>query len=371
MEKISNTIVNLSNSILKHFKCPTFHDTIPEIDNVLKGHRKVVVLLYDGLGKHILNEHLNKTSFIRSHYYTTISSTFPPTTVAATNGFLSGKYPIETGWLAWGVYLEKYEATIACFLNERVRDRVEVAPKKEKIMDKICHFDHIAEMISKHNKKVSAVELYRYPCTLDGPRNTIDFAERINDYLKDKDDAFMYCYYDEPDSSMHEFGISCFQARREIEKLTQMTRDIVKHNPDTLFITIADHGQLDVKFLDMLQHKDLVDCFEHETGLEVRTISFYIKKDKLKLFPELFNKYYGNQFKLYTQKEVLKNNLFGIGKPHKLCKKFIGDFVAVAIGDKALFINQTINGHSPHIMIGHHGGRTLNEMEIDVSIYNN
>ena len=90
-----NSLVNLSNSILKHFGVTPFHDSIPEIDTILKGHDKVVVVLFDGMGQNITRLHLKEDSFIRSHYVHTINSTFPPTTAAATTAFLTGKYPID------------------------------------------------------------------------------------------------------------------------------------------------------------------------------------------------------------------------------------------------------------------------------------
>ena len=62
-----HSLINLSNSILKHFSCETYHDTIPEVDEVLKGHKKVVVVLFDGMGKNIIRKHLKENSFIRSH----------------------------------------------------------------------------------------------------------------------------------------------------------------------------------------------------------------------------------------------------------------------------------------------------------------
>ena len=52
---------------------------------------------------------LKEKSFIREHYLCTINSTFPPTTSAATTAFLTGKYPIETGWMSWTQYFEEYK----------------------------------------------------------------------------------------------------------------------------------------------------------------------------------------------------------------------------------------------------------------------
>ena len=52
-----NSLVNLSNSILKHFHAETFHDSIPEIDEKLKGHKKVVAVLFDGMGRNIIHKY--------------------------------------------------------------------------------------------------------------------------------------------------------------------------------------------------------------------------------------------------------------------------------------------------------------------------
>ena len=44
-------LVNLSQSILKHFGVKTSANTLPEVDAMLeKGYRNVVVLLLDGMG---------------------------------------------------------------------------------------------------------------------------------------------------------------------------------------------------------------------------------------------------------------------------------------------------------------------------------
>ena len=112
-----NSLVNLSNSILKHFGAESFHESIPEIDTLLKGHKIVVAVLFDVMGQNIFRKHLKEDSLIRSHYVTTNNSTYPPTTAAATTAFLTGKYPIETGWLGWTEYFKEYDRNVILFKN--------------------------------------------------------------------------------------------------------------------------------------------------------------------------------------------------------------------------------------------------------------
>ena len=112
-------LVTLSNSFLKYYGVPTFHDSIKELDELLEKnkYKKITVILFDGLGSYIQENHLKDTDIIRKKKFLEITSVFPPTTVAATTAFLSGKYPIETGWLGWSQYFKQIDRTIDMFIG--------------------------------------------------------------------------------------------------------------------------------------------------------------------------------------------------------------------------------------------------------------
>ena len=112
-----NSITNFSNSILKRFNAPTHHSTISKVDEILKDKKKVVVFLFDGMGDYVLKTHLSEDSFLRKHIVHQMDATFPPTTVASTNSFLSGKFPIENGWIGWSQYFKELNRNVAVFWN--------------------------------------------------------------------------------------------------------------------------------------------------------------------------------------------------------------------------------------------------------------
>ena len=116
-------IVNISNSILKHYGVDTFHPSLKELDEKLSSSsKKICVLLFDGLGKHILKRYASSCPFLLEHVFLDLTSVFPPTTVAATTALLSGRYPKETNWLGWTEQFEEFDSSITMFLSRFTKD---------------------------------------------------------------------------------------------------------------------------------------------------------------------------------------------------------------------------------------------------------
>ena len=365
-----NSLINLSNSILKHFGVTPFHETIPEIDNLLKGHDKVVAVLFDGMGQNIVRKHLKANSFIRQNYITTINSTFPPTTAAATTAFLTGKYPIETGWLGWTEYFKDYDRNIILFTSTDYNTEEKLADgDKESIANHYFPTTKIFNLIEQNNDDVRAFNLSRYPVEKDGPKYLLyDGVTKLNKVLKDNKKCFVYFYWDSPDREMHEKGIDSSSIKYQVNKAQRFLKKVVKDNPDTLFILFADHGHINVEFLDICEHNDLYSLLSKPMTLEKRTPSFFIKEDQHKQFVRLFKKYYGEHFKLISKQDAFKTNLFGLGKPAEGVEDVIGDYIATSIDRYSLYASKEL----PHMDFfkGHHAGATEEERLIDISVFN-
>ena len=361
-----NSLVNLSNSILKHFGAKSFHESIPEIDNLLKGHKKVVAVLFDGMGQNIVRKHLKENSFIRSHYVTTINSTFPPTTAAATTAFLTGKYPIETGWLGWTEYFKEYDRNVILFRNIDYNTGEEIPG--ENIADKYFPTQKVFELIEKTGTR--AFNISRYPIQEDGPKSLlITGVNKLTKTLKENESCFIYFYWDSPDREMHDTGIDSFSTHYQVKKAQRFMKKVVKKNPDTLFILLADHGHVNVKFLDICEHQDIYSLLAKKMTLEKRTPSFFVKEGKLEEFKVLFNKYYGKHFELLTKQEALDIKLFGEGEHAKGVEEVIGDYVAISHDEYGLLASKELSFLGA--FKGHHAGGTKEERLIDISVFNN
>ena len=365
----SNTLVNLSNSILKEFDVPTFHESIPEIDEIIKGHKKIVLVLFDGMGQNITRKHLKDDSFIRTHYVHTINSVYPPTTAAATTAVLTGKFPIETGWLAWATYFPEVDRNVILFNGKDYNNG-------EMIDAKIAYRKYpnrqIFDLIRDNNEDAKTFCLQRFPIQQEGPKSLRKARKMIKENLKNQNKVFGYFYWDTPDVEMHANGIDAKIITRKVRQIDKFMKKLTKENEDTLFILIADHGHVNTEYIDMVNYPDLYELIDKPSCLEKRSPSFFIKEGKEKKFKELFNKYFGNEFDLLTKEEVIKLKLFGEGTPRDGVIDSFGDFVALSRGKYSLYSSSEFPTHKKHkgVFPGHHGGGTEAERLIDVSIYN-
>ena len=364
------TIVNFSNSILKHFGVEPFHNTIPEIDEVLKGHKKVVVLLFDGFGQYIQDKNYKCCKTIIKNRLTTIRSTFPPTTVAATTGCQTGRFPIESAWMSWIQYIPDLKINIEVFKNKDPLTREVLQPDDNLIFDEYSPRMSIINKINEIKGKTIAFDMESIYGSFKGPKYLTIARWQLNKLLRQhKDEFFMYYYFESPDHEMHRYGTTSRQTRFTIRRIEAFTKKIAKQNKDTLFLVISDHGLIDCTYFDLHDYPDFISLLDEEKPLsfEKRSQTFFVKKGNEKKFEELFKKYFGEHFELYTKQEVWDKKLYGEGDKNPLADIFLGDYLAVS-KDTYCFLDHRIE--NPFLMKSAHAGGTEEEMQIAVSAFN-
>lgn len=353
----NNCLVNVSNSILKYFDIETFHPTIKELDEVLKKtNKKICLILLDGLGNKIQDVYKDECSYIRSGYFSTITSVFPPTTVAATTALMSAKFPCETSWLGWSEKFKDTDYDVLMFYSTYNR----FTPLSLFFNTyKRLPYTSIIERINSSGKKADLLQSFTLT---DDEKFTMFFTE-ANKKIKEND--FSYIYHTQPDSYLHEYGVGSDKLKPVIKSLDEGIEKLVKENKDTLFIVLADHGHLNVEYFNIEEHKDFYALLSYPyISLEARAVSFFVKENKKEEFRKLGEKYYSEYFYILDKEEVKKYHIFGIGKENKYFDEVIGDFLFISKGKAAFFDKDS------HKFKSHHAGSTLDEMLINISCFN-
>ncbi|KFZ26144.1 MAG: Type I phosphodiesterase / nucleotide pyrophosphatase [Candidatus Izimaplasma bacterium HR2] len=358
----SNSIMNVSNSILKYYGVKTKYNGIDVLDEKLKNdYNHIIYILLDGMGTNVVKKLLKKTDGLRRYMRKEITSVFPPTTVAATDAVISGVPPITNGHLGWVQYFPNEDVNMVVFQQRDFYDEDNII--EEDLREKYLSFKRMYQQISEVNKDVNASEIF--PSFLEGGAESFaEQVERVLTKVKNNDKSFTYIYWTQPDLYQHQFGVYSDEVKDVLEELNVSFEDLINNiDDDTLVVVIADHGLTDVQPLNLFEYTDILSSLKRLPSLEPRATNFFVKEEKLDSFREMFNRYFENEYLLYSKQEVLDMKLFGDGIQHKMIDSFLGDFIAIAI-DKYMFVLNEGKSYKAH-----HAGLLEDEMMVPLIIY--
>lgn len=358
------TLVNLSSSLLAHYGVTPFHSTIPEVDALMKGHDKIAFFLFDGAGEAILNGYPRTTRFMREHRFLSIHSVNPATTVACTTALLTGRYPSETAWLGWSLYVPGYEDPIDVFPNN---DSLTGEPMKESaILSHAAPITYIDDLLKAHGVKAK-LDLEAPLWDGKGPHTLKELRQQAHSYFQ-AGGQFLYMYWTEPDHTIHHHGTSSWALHKILHSINHTVKKLVKENPDVLIFTLADHGLINVQYRDLAAFPKLEGSFRKPMALEGRTAAFFIKPGEEMTFESEFNREFADNFVLIKSEEARKMGYFGEGEEHPLTAGMLGDYLAIATGKQILVDSKTHHDFSVHE--GHHAGASKEEREVLLAAYN-
>ncbi len=350
------SILSIASSVLNHFDVKDCqHKTLPEFDELLsKDYKNIIVMLFDGLGTSTIKYHLEENDFLRKNHVTDISSVFPSTTVAATTSIESGYSP-ETAWLGWDLYFDEIGENVAVFRNALQKNGKPAA--NYNVVWKYIPYKRIFERIEEINGKGTAY--YVSPFSKHHSKSVPDICRTVKRLSRRRKKKYIYTYWHQPDTAMHNYGVTSEQAHEQILLINKEVEKLCNQLKNSLVIITADHGLCDGMNEYLEDYPELSTMLKVPPSIEPRALSFFVKDGMKDDFKNEFNGLFGNDFRLMTKEEVFEENLLGFGKPHPRTYDFVGDFLAVATGEKSLFIER-----EERSFIGVHAGLTEDEMTV-------
>ena len=360
----SRSLVNVSNSILKAFDIPVYHNSYKVLDDIFEANpgKPICLALFDGLGKTVLKEHKDVAPFLYKNRLKTITSVFPPTTVAATTSVMTGLYPCETGWLGWRQLFKREGKIVDMFASVVSGSDDKFIPATTERYKTITFID----LINERWGDGSAFNLAGHTMFAHGKCDSKIYFEKLDATIK-QGYKFIYAYYPDPDSTLHDFGNYSPEAAAAIKGINDNFEKVVKNNPDVLFISLADHGHIDFEWKALDEHPDFFETLDGLYFCEARASMVNIKEGRTEDFLAAFKKYYANDFELYSKEEIKAKQLFGYSE--KTCAGFddmLGDWLMVAVGPYSFF-----ESYDYEDMKSTHAGGTKREGLLSLCVYNN
>jgi hypothetical protein len=358
----TNSIVNVTNSILAYYQAKTHHPTHKMLDQYLNDTKPnhIIYMLLDGLGMNVLTHHLPPSATLRKYVMTPITSVYPPTTVAATTAVIAGKTPLETGHIGWVQYFKEEDTNLVVFQN---KDFYTGEEQTENLKQKYLSFPTFYEQINAFSPDIITKEFF--PSFREGGSET--FAEEIDKVLlstHNTDASFNYVYWVEPDLTEHQFGTYSNEVGTLMKQLNEdFTMLLDNITDDTAVILIADHGLVDVKQLPLFEYEDVTSLLSQKPSVEPRTTTFFVQPGQQELFKERFNHHFQDYYDLLTKEEFLTCGLLGAGTKHPILDQCLGDFVALAKSEYMFSLHEG-KGYKAH-----HAGSSEEEMMVPLIIY--
>ena len=323
----NNSNINISATLAEFLGAPNKNTTLPIIkEQLTKGYKNVVFICFDGFGINPVEKNLDESSFLRKNIKKVLTSTFPSTTTNATTSLVNNKLPLEHGWFGWSMNFAHLNKNVDIFRNTDSLTGETVDTTNSPLSPNDYYFDHANSEYNINSVFPSYVGV-KHPERNYTFFDQTEFFETIETICNYEGKQFIYAYNPEPDSTMHQFGVSSDEAYELINSISENVEKLANTLKDTLFIITADHGQVDIEgYVNLYADKKLLDMLKIYPFLEARAPAFIVKDNKKQEFEEYFTKTYGEDFVLYKSADLINDGYFGNfgDKAHLL-----GDYIAI------------------------------------------
>jgi len=347
-----NSIANLACSILRYYGVQPPNPTLLQADELLqKEYKNVVLILLDGMGMKTLEKEVSFDGFFRKNLRCSYSSTFPPTTVAATTAVMSGLYPNQSAWLGWTGYFEALDRNVVYFLNKDYDTGEKIEGLN--VAQTYVPFVNIREPLEAAGIHTHWLTSWNSSaCKTYG-----GMCGEIKRLSESEGRQFIYAYWEEPDNTMHKKGVHTAETHKLLKTLEIETEQLAASLQDALLIVTADHGLIDSNTTLLSKDEEIMSCLVRKPSIESRAMNLFVKEDHKERFEQLLRKRYGEHYQLLPMEEVKKRQLFGCGQDHPRLPGMLGHYLAIATDEVTLRMKDKK-------YIGEHGGMTAEEMII-------
>ncbi|MCR5121972.1 MAG: alkaline phosphatase family protein, partial [Ruminococcus sp.] len=173
---------------------------------------------------------------------------------------------------------------------------------------------------------------------------------------------YIYCYWSEPDTTLHKRGRGTAEARQVLTDCENLLEKTARKLKNTLLIVTADHGHINNRVALLKKYPGISDCLVRTPSLEPRVLNLFVKPGRESELRERFLDAFGDDFILMPTEKALEMKLFGTGREHKEFRAMLGDYLAIAASDLSIYFNE-------ERWRSMHGSLTPDEMTIPFIVY--
>ncbi|WP_028974773.1 alkaline phosphatase family protein [Spirochaeta cellobiosiphila] len=370
----TRSIPNIVSSLLEYYHCPTRYPSLAELREPLGSNAKnVLVIILDGMGTELIKSNLSETGFLNQNIKASLTSVYPSTTTAAMTAYYTGQSPLEHGWLGWTLYMKEFGGLVDAFTNKGTvsQEPIWTQSAAQYLMPYQTIFDQIHHYSPEVKQTViqpSSINFQKGPQTNIKVDTIQELFQEIVRISQQENQQFIFAYWPNPDSTLHKEGCYTTKVKDLFKELENGVEKLTDQLKDTLLILSADHGQIDVgRTVNLRDYPEIDACLIMPPSLESRALSLFVKPNKKAQFEDLFNENFGDEFILLSKEDFLSQAYLGQGTAHRKIDDYLGDYIAIGIGETLLQYIMPNSSPLPQFK-GHHAGLRKEEMSIPLII---
>ncbi len=375
-----NSIVNLMSSISRNFgQHHSYRElkVLPSKD--LQGFKNIILLVIDGLGFNFLQR--QKGSFLQRNIRSSITSTFLSTTACANTAFHTGYPPQQHALTGWDVNLKEVGAitTVLPFVTMFGSDPLsEYGFRMDQILDiKSFHKGLKAKcftIIDRHIAFSPFTTFVSQDSEIIPASGYKNVFTKLRTLVKRRSSRrrFFHAYIPELDAVAHKKGINSHEVREFFSEIDKRVKRLASslEGTNTKLIVVADHGFIDTSSKSVVwveKIPGLKECLTIPLAGEARVRHAFVRPHKVRDFERIVRKRLSRFCWCFKGEQLIKDHLFGLGKPNRKLFDRVGDYVLIM---KKNFIlkDRLANSVSDSFLKGNHGGVSDDEMFVPLVV---
>lgn len=380
------SILNLVHSLLAHYGAG--HDTPlafhAAFANALRGRRKIMFLLVDGLGWSNLEGVRTRPAvdeLVTRAVRWPLTSMYPSTTTTVTASYLSGLTAAQHGMLGFSMYFPEYGRPFNMLSFRALEDdRVSLHdlgfhPEQfighPTILARLNEVGILARAYVSERYAYNGLSQITYHDCMPYAFNALgDLIGMSLDQLHADIPQFLFAYWSFPDSIAHVHGWQSASYFNEVEMLASVIQGqmLPRMDDDTALLVCADHGHMDgndAEAIDLMVHHNLLELFRDPPAGEGMGLHLFLRPGTETYARELLRMIPG--LTVLTREEFLQSRLLGEPPYHPGLQQRVGELLLFPHGSRRILYSYQQRPHTA--MVGRHGGMMPEQMIVPLLIF--
>lgn len=379
------SIASLPTSICHWLGAMPPEGAAPPLDEVYRQalqsrFRRVILMLVDGLGWHLLQRWAADAPWLREAYCLPLTSVVPSTTATALTSLWTATFPARHGILGYEMWLKEYGLIANMIFHSPAAfssgsDTLKLAGfSAETFLQVPILAPHLAAQGIRSLALMQAgivrsglSTMLMRGCEMLPFRTQSDMWVTLENIVQGNSPQplYVYAYWGDLDELAHRFGPQDSRVYLEFSGFSWYLERFLRQNlargrKDTLFILAADHGFMTtprLAELDLRYHPQLFRCLLMPPSGENRLPYLFLRSGCEAEARAYIEQTWPGRFEILTTEQVLRSGLFGSGEPDPRLPERLGDWVLIPRDSAYLWW-----ANKENTLLGRHGGLSAQEM---------